>query len=60
MDGGSFESALDRIDVALARLEQAAAKLSSEDPGLRDRHDKLKTSVSQTLEQLDVLISGQG
>ena len=60
MDSGSFESALDRIDVALARLDQAAARLSSEDPGLRDRHDKLKASVSQTLEQLDALISGQG
>ena len=59
MDGGSIESALDRIDDALARLERAVSRPLPEESGLRERHERLKASVSQALEELDAVIARQ-
>ena len=59
MDGGSIESALDRIESALARLERASSRPQPDEPGLRERHENLKASVSQALEELDAVIARQ-
>jgi len=59
MDGGSLDSALNRIDGALARLEQTAGNLAIQDSTLPERHETLKASVSLALEQIDTLIAGQ-
>jgi 50S ribosomal subunit-associated GTPase HflX len=58
-----LDVALDRIEHALARLEAvvAAAPRSAGDPGelaaLRTRHRKLKDTVTQELQQLDLLLA---
>ena len=63
MDGASHESALARIDAALARLEaiasRPAAASGTADGELAARHDRLRAAVSQSLRQLDGLIAGQ-
>jgi hypothetical protein len=55
--------ALDRIEAALARIENAAPALITPTTGERDvydlerRHADLKQSVARSLSQLDELIS---
>ena len=63
MEGSSPETALARIDAAIARLE-AAASTGTAAPGMSDsilavRHQALRTAVSHALGQLDGLIAGQ-
>ena len=59
MNGGSPENALDRIEAAIARIENAARQPADGDSDLLARHERLKSSVAQTLGQLDDLIAGQ-
>ena len=63
MDGDRTTRALTRIDAALARIEAAARRPTAAiptDPGLSERHTKLKDAVTQSLRQLDDLIAGGG
>lgn len=53
-----------RIEAALARIESGAQRSANrageaELEGLRQRHDKLRSAVQDSLEQLDQLIEGQ-
>ena len=71
MEGSSPETALARIDAAIARLVAVASRPTPA-PGHADtaaghigsdlaaRHQALRTAVSQALSQLDGLIAGQG
>jgi hypothetical protein len=59
MDSGSNDKALERIEAALARIENAATQQKSDSDELRSRHEKLKTATSRSLGQLDELIAGQ-
>jgi hypothetical protein len=63
MEGTSPESALARIDAALARLEAVASRPAtaseSTDGDLAARHQRLRAAVSRSLSQLDGLIAGQ-
>jgi hypothetical protein len=56
MEGASIELALDRIDAALIRLEDAASRAPAPDPALAARHETLRAAVSQSLRQLDELL----
>ncbi|WP_330701655.1 hypothetical protein [Novosphingobium resinovorum] len=49
--------ALDRIEAALARIENAAPACIAQGPGLRRRHEELKASVAQSLAGLDELLA---
>ena len=64
MDGLSTESALARIDAAIARLEAVAvcppAASGNTGGDLAERHQALRSAVSQALGQLDGLIAGAG
>jgi hypothetical protein len=66
MDEDRSSRAFARIEQALARIEAAArrpgpASDDAELAALRTRHDRLKTAVQGSLEQLDQLIeSTQG
>jgi hypothetical protein len=63
MEGASMENALDRIEAALARVEQAArapAPTLAPDADLAARHERLRAAVAQSLRQLDGLIAGGG
>jgi prefoldin subunit 5 len=59
MDGASSEKALERIEAALARIENAANRPAEAANELRDRHERLRTAVTQSLRQLDDLLAGQ-
>ncbi|RYG33620.1 MAG: hypothetical protein EON93_09330 [Burkholderiales bacterium] len=59
MDGVSTDKALSRIEVALARLERAVSRPPAGDADLRQRHEQLKTTVSQALAELDAVIARQ-
>ena len=63
MEGSTSESALARIDAAIARLEAVAARPrdSGEDATseLGAKHERLRDAVAQSLRQLDGLIAGQ-
>ncbi len=54
-----LDEALDRIEQALTRLESAvaAAPPAGEVAALRTRHRKLKDTVAQELQQLDLLLA---
>lgn len=54
-----LDNALDRIEQALARLESAVAATppAGEVHALRARHRKLKDTVTQELQQLDLLLA---
>ena len=54
MEHAPIVEAVERIEAALTRAEAA----SRETAGLRDRHDRFKTSVSRLLSDLDRLIEG--
>lgn len=59
MDVVSTDKALSRIEDALARLERAVSRPSKGDAALRERHELLKATVSQALEELDTVIAKQ-
>lgn len=54
-----LEAALDRIELALAKLEAAVASAPApaEVAELRTRHRKLKERVSEEIQQLDLLLA---
>ena len=54
MEDASIVNAIERIEAALKRAEAA----SREAADLRQRHERLKSSVSRSLENLDTLIAG--
>jgi hypothetical protein len=58
MEGASVDHALDRIEAALIRLEEAASRAPKPDQALVDRHDALRAAVSDSLRQLDDLLDG--
>ncbi|PNU05865.1 hypothetical protein A8V01_14605 [Novosphingobium guangzhouense] len=49
--------ALDRIEAALARIEDAASACIGQSADLRRRHEDLKASVAQSLSGLDDLLA---
>jgi hypothetical protein len=55
MEEAPIVQTVERIEAALARLEAA----SRDTAGLRVRHERLKASVSRSLEDLDKLIAGR-
>ena len=59
MNGASVENSLARIDAALARIEAAAARPRSGDGDLRERHDRLRAAVGESLRELDQLIANR-
>jgi hypothetical protein len=59
MSGGPIETALVRIEAALDRIEGAAVALPADDGALRERHERLRQAVGQSLRQLDTLLAGQ-
>lgn len=59
MDGGSIEKAVERIEAALARIENAAQQSVDDAAGLEARHVGLKQAVANSLRQIDDLIAGQ-
>lgn len=63
MDGDRIKSAIARIEAALVRIEAAAARPPARSDGhelgtLRDKHDRLRAAVQDSLGQLDQLIEG--
>jgi len=59
MDGASVDNSLARIEAALARIEAAAARPRGGDAELRNRHDRLRAAVGETLRELDQLIANR-
>jgi hypothetical protein len=59
MEGASIELALDRIEAALARIENAASRDATSQDDLAERHQRLRAAVAQSLRQLDGLLGGQ-
>ena len=58
MDANSGNSALQRIEAALARIERAAtARAPRADADLLRRHEALQAEVSETVAALDALIA---
>lgn len=60
MDSQSLDHQLDRIALALDRLERAAAAREAEITemtALKARHRRLKDTVSSELQQLDLLLA---
>jgi len=67
MDTRRIDQALARLDTAIARAEAAARNLPGkpavapeEFDELRERHDRLKTTVASSLRQLDEILAGTG
>jgi hypothetical protein len=59
MEGASIELALDRIEAALARIDNAASRDTTSQDDLAERHQRLREAVAQSLRQLDGLLGGQ-
>lgn len=71
MNGDRSEQALARIEAALARMEAGLARHGAGAPHgrgaddgaevvqLRQKHEQLRTAVTQSLHQLDALIGGE-
>jgi hypothetical protein len=59
MEGASIEKALERIEAALTRIENAASSVSIPNDELAERHARLRAAVAQSLQQLDGLLAGQ-
>lgn len=51
---------LDRIDAALARIEEVLRQQQSSSAGLEARHERLREAVGQSLARLDALLDGAG
>ena len=67
MDTRRIDQAFARLDAALTRAEDAARNLPGkpavapeEFDELRDRHDRLKSTVASSLRQLDEILAGAG
>ena len=67
MDTRRIDQAFARLDAALTRAEAAARNLPGEPAGaheefdaLRQRHDRLKSTVASSLKQLDEILAGAG
>ncbi|MEQ1498012.1 MAG: hypothetical protein ABL914_05075 [Novosphingobium sp.] len=63
MNGDPSSTAIARIEAALTRIEAAAARPRSASgaddlTNLQSKHDRLRTAVQDSLEQLDQLIEG--
>lgn len=63
MDADRSKAAMARIEAALARIEGAARapRVASAGPELAElqaKHDRLRSAVQDSLEQLDQLIEG--
>ncbi|MCA1661895.1 MAG: hypothetical protein LC648_06935 [Novosphingobium sp.] len=65
MDTQRIDQALARLDAALTRVEAAARNLPKppavppeEFDELRQRHDRLKSTVASSLKQLDEILAG--
>lgn len=56
MQGSSADAALGRIEAAIQRIESAAQSIVSRGDDLANRHERLKISVAETLNELDELI----
>lgn len=56
MDGASVDNSLVRIEAALARIEAAARAGDGE---LREKHDRLRAAVGESLRELDQLIANR-
>lgn len=57
MERQRVESALARIEAAAARIEAASARPQAvADPALAARHEKLRTTVAASLQELEALI----
>lgn len=54
-----MEKAVERIEAALARIENAAQQSADHAGGLQARHDGLKQAVANSLRQIDDLIASQ-
>ena len=51
-----MDTAMSRIEAALARIERLADQKSGGDSDLAERHDRLRTRVSAALVELDTVI----
>lgn len=60
MDGGSTDTAVKRIDAALARIERAIGQSGQDHRALEDRHKRLKLAVGDALGEIDALIARTG
>ena len=72
MEGDRSKRAIARIEDALARIEAAAGHFAAspadappqsndeELAALRERHERLRSAVVQSLEQIDAMIEGRG
>ena len=56
MTGERINQALGRIEAAAARIEAASAARAPSDDGLAERHEALRSVVTQSLKDLDALI----
>ena len=59
MEGASIEKALGRIEAALTRIENAASHATGPDGELAAKHERLRSAVTQSLQQLDSLLGRQ-
>lgn len=59
MDGGQSETALRRIESALARIEAVVRHRDIAASDLEERNAKLRDAVTRSLAQLDELIARQ-
>jgi hypothetical protein len=59
MDGGQDNDALDRIESAIVRIERATAALTKRHNALKSRHAMLRAAMTESLNDLDALISGE-
>ncbi|MDR2857988.1 MAG: hypothetical protein LBV50_09085 [Novosphingobium sp.] len=57
MEGASVEKALDRMEAALTRIENAASRAAAPDRDLAARHERLRAAVAQSLGRLDMLLA---
>ncbi|MBC2666556.1 hypothetical protein H7F51_13600 [Novosphingobium flavum] len=60
MSGERTQQALARIEAALARIEQAGSAAEAASVEAARRHEVLRSAVSETLRDLDILIGEQG
>jgi hypothetical protein len=63
MEGAGIETALQRIEAALARVEMAAVERTAAVPDgaasdLETRHQGLRAAVAKSLRDLDELLAG--
>jgi hypothetical protein len=59
MTGERTQTALARIDAAVARVNAAGQRVGNRTGDLARKHDHLRSAVAQTLHDLDLLIAEQ-